>query len=186
MLVIMVGIRKLLDCVFTQRELKILDDALPEFSRKEKIEEEGDEENEDEEKGKEGNKDNAEFKRERLMSISLANGGIIKSTSSSSVNFSEEVNQLGLWSLIDNNLKPTGSSNGSSRRTSISGQIRNRRKSSILEPIFSPHSYPSIYEHDDDDTSLRLPTDALGFFRYATDELENYNNNYNKIIIIYI
>ncbi|KAB7498206.1 hypothetical protein Anas_06813 [Armadillidium nasatum] len=56
----MVGIRKLLDCVFTQRELKILDDALPEFSRKKIIEEEGDEENEDEEKGKEEIKDNAD------------------------------------------------------------------------------------------------------------------------------
>lgn len=36
----MVGIRKSLDWVFTQRELKILDDALPEFSRKKRISEE--------------------------------------------------------------------------------------------------------------------------------------------------
>ena len=39
----MVGVRKLLEFVFTQRELKILDDALPEFKRRTKIEEEGDE-----------------------------------------------------------------------------------------------------------------------------------------------
>lgn len=30
----MIGVRKSLDWVFTQRELKILDDALPEFSRR--------------------------------------------------------------------------------------------------------------------------------------------------------
>ena len=30
----MIGIRKCLDWVFTQRELKILDDTLPEFSRR--------------------------------------------------------------------------------------------------------------------------------------------------------
>ena len=35
----MIGVRKALDVVFTQRELKILDDILPEFSRKEKEEE---------------------------------------------------------------------------------------------------------------------------------------------------
>jgi len=33
-LVVMIGIRKLLDIVFTQRELKILDDIMPEPSKK--------------------------------------------------------------------------------------------------------------------------------------------------------
>lgn len=41
----MIGVRKSLDWVFTQRELKILDDALPEFSRRNQMsdDEEGDE-----------------------------------------------------------------------------------------------------------------------------------------------
>lgn len=30
----MIGIRKSLDCVFTKRELKILDDVMPEMNRK--------------------------------------------------------------------------------------------------------------------------------------------------------
>lgn len=34
MLVVMIGIRKSLDCVFTRRELKILDDVMPEFHKK--------------------------------------------------------------------------------------------------------------------------------------------------------
>lgn len=38
MLVVMIGIRKSLDFVFTRRELKILDDVMPEFSKKHKNE----------------------------------------------------------------------------------------------------------------------------------------------------
>lgn len=34
MLVVMIGIRKSLDCFFTRRELKILDDIMPEMSRR--------------------------------------------------------------------------------------------------------------------------------------------------------
>lgn len=33
----MIGVRKLLDYVFTKAELRILDDILPEFNRKQKI-----------------------------------------------------------------------------------------------------------------------------------------------------
>lgn len=36
MLVVMIGIRKSLDCIFTRRELKILDDIMPELSRRNK------------------------------------------------------------------------------------------------------------------------------------------------------
>lgn len=38
MLVVMIGIRKALDCIFTQRELKILDDIMPEISRRAPVE----------------------------------------------------------------------------------------------------------------------------------------------------
>lgn len=34
MLVVMIGIRKSLDCLFTRRELKILDDVMPEMTRR--------------------------------------------------------------------------------------------------------------------------------------------------------
>lgn len=35
MLVVMIGIRKSLDCIFTRRELKILDDVMPEITKRE-------------------------------------------------------------------------------------------------------------------------------------------------------
>lgn len=38
MLVVMIGIRKSLDCVFTHRELKILDDIMPEMSKRAAVE----------------------------------------------------------------------------------------------------------------------------------------------------
>jgi len=34
MLVVMIGVRKSLDCIFTRRELKILDDIMPEMSKR--------------------------------------------------------------------------------------------------------------------------------------------------------
>lgn len=40
MLLLLVGIRKLLDFVFTRHELKVLDDVFPQSKRKEKMEEE--------------------------------------------------------------------------------------------------------------------------------------------------
>lgn len=43
----MIGVRKLLDWAFTQRELKILDDTLPEFSRKKRMESDDDEDDEE-------------------------------------------------------------------------------------------------------------------------------------------
>lgn len=38
MLVVMIGIRKSLDLVFTKREMKILDDVMPEITRRAKAE----------------------------------------------------------------------------------------------------------------------------------------------------
>lgn len=38
MLVVMIGIRKSLDCIFTRRELKILDDIMPEMSKRAAVE----------------------------------------------------------------------------------------------------------------------------------------------------
>lgn len=38
MLIVMIGIRKSLDCIFTQRELKILDDVMPEMHKRATVE----------------------------------------------------------------------------------------------------------------------------------------------------
>ncbi|XP_026669422.1 electrogenic sodium bicarbonate cotransporter 1 isoform X4 [Ceratina calcarata] len=97
MLVVMIGIRKSLDFLFTQRELKILDDVMPETSMKDDLcqLESGEEQNESMGYGPSGN-----------IQISLANGNIMK-IPMSSINISEEVNKTGIWQQVnESNEKP--------------------------------------------------------------------------------
>ncbi|KOX70859.1 Sodium bicarbonate cotransporter 3 [Melipona quadrifasciata] len=93
MLVVMIGIRKSLDLVFTQRELKILDDVMPEPSKKHADDlrqlESGEEQNESMGYGPSGN-----------IQISLANGNIMK-IPMASINISEEVNKTGIWQQVN-------------------------------------------------------------------------------------
>ncbi|CAK9831182.1 Sodium-driven chloride bicarbonate exchanger [Anthophora retusa] len=93
MLVVMIGIRKSLDLLFTQRELKILDDVMPEPSKKHADDlrqlESGEEQNESMDYGPSGN-----------IQISLANGNIMK-IPMASINISEEVNKTGIWQQVN-------------------------------------------------------------------------------------
>nr|AJO70194.1 sodium bicarbonate cotransporter isoform 3 [Cherax cainii] len=96
MLVVMIGIRKSLDWIFTQRELKILDDTLPEFSRKKRMEIEVDDDEDEETKiGKE-----TISTAEGVMTIPLANGNVMK-VPMNPINISEEVNKSGVWMDIN-------------------------------------------------------------------------------------
>ncbi|XP_070523965.1 electroneutral sodium bicarbonate exchanger 1 isoform X9 [Cardiocondyla obscurior] len=93
MLVVMIGIRKSLDFIFTQRELKILDDIMPETTKKHADDlrklENGEEQNETMGYGPPGN-----------IQISLANGNIMK-IPLASINISEEVNKTGIWQQVN-------------------------------------------------------------------------------------
>ncbi|XP_011268907.2 electroneutral sodium bicarbonate exchanger 1 isoform X13 [Camponotus floridanus] len=93
MLVVMIGIRKSLDLMFTQRELKILDDIMPETSKKHAEElrklENGEDPTETMGYGPPGN-----------IQISLANGNIMK-IPLASINISEEVNKTGIWQQVN-------------------------------------------------------------------------------------
>ncbi|CAL4062275.1 unnamed protein product [Meganyctiphanes norvegica] len=90
MLVIMIIIRKLLDFVFTQRELKILDDALPEFKRKDRLvkEEESLLDVDINAKDPHG-----------MVTVPLVNGNVLK-VPHPSINISEELNKSGVWKDI--------------------------------------------------------------------------------------
>ncbi|KAF6214608.1 hypothetical protein GE061_009351 [Apolygus lucorum] len=86
MLVVMIGIRKSLDFFFTRRELKILDDVMPDTIKRAQ---------EDEESLGEGHQGNDN------LQIPLANGNVIK-IPLSSINISEEVNKTGIWKQVNN------------------------------------------------------------------------------------
>ncbi|KAK4328619.1 hypothetical protein Pmani_000990 [Petrolisthes manimaculis] len=132
MLVVMVGVRKCLDWVFTQRELKILDDTLPEFSRKTAIESEDDDDDDDDETkmGRETS--------EGMMTIPLANGNVMK-VPVNPINISEEVNKSGVWMDINKDQEkkqpnsPTKNSEDRSRNSCK--RCRRRKKSRTNEDV---------------------------------------------------
>lgn len=111
MLVVMIGIRKGLDFVFTQRELKILDDVMPETAKR--TEEElhlGDEEEKP-----------VDFTPTTNWQLSLSNGSVMK-IPLSSINITDEVNRTGIWKQVnngneqgDNNKKNSHSANTCSK-----------------------------------------------------------------------
>ncbi|XP_076313045.1 electroneutral sodium bicarbonate exchanger 1-like isoform X4 [Tachypleus tridentatus] len=114
MLVVMIFIRKLLDFIFTQRELKILDDVMPESTRK-KLEE-------DKRKLEEEEKNDTSTEKVGVIppnassgnvAIPLANGNILKipftkfkeeneqlNSDQSNINISEQLNKTGLWQSL--------------------------------------------------------------------------------------
>ncbi|KAL4715167.1 hypothetical protein ACJJTC_012214 [Scirpophaga incertulas] len=97
MLVVMIGIRKSLDFFFTRRELKILDDVMPEITKRnqDELRELGDDEI--------TNKGNPPPYQENLQ-IPLINGNIMN-IPLTSINISEEVNKTGIWKQVNNGIK---------------------------------------------------------------------------------
>lgn len=108
MLVVMVGIRKLLEKIFTREELRVLDDVLPEFSRKKKQEEH---DMLEEEKalmevsvgvGQEVGK--LPINESGNLEIPLASGNVMR-IPLDSCNISEELNRSGVWQGINKDNK---------------------------------------------------------------------------------
>lgn len=90
MLVVMIGIRKSLDFLFTRRELKILDDVMPETTKR----------TEEERRQLEGEEGNTDIDPTGNLQIPLANGNIMK-IPLASINISEEVNKTGIWKQVN-------------------------------------------------------------------------------------
>ncbi|XP_063891334.1 sodium bicarbonate cotransporter 3 isoform X6 [Helicoverpa armigera] len=97
MLVVMIGIRKALDLFFTRREMKILDDVMPEMTKRnqDELRELGDAED--------ATKSNPPSYQENLQ-IPLINGNIMN-IPLTSINISEEVNKTGIWKQVNNSNK---------------------------------------------------------------------------------
>jgi sodium bicarbonate transporter 10 len=93
----MIVVRKLLDYVFSQRELKILDDIMPENTkRKEEEELRMKDDFIETEVGK-----TLAIGESGNLQIPLANGNVMK-IPLSSVNITEEVNKTGIWKQVNN------------------------------------------------------------------------------------
>ncbi|XP_053204629.1 sodium-driven chloride bicarbonate exchanger-like isoform X3 [Panonychus citri] len=109
MLVVIIGVRACLDFFFTQRELKLLDDVMPDSARKKAEEEKED----DDSKGEED--DNQMIPNSSLgnVAIPLANGNILKipvnkfnaEPDQCHINITEQLAKSGTWKSIDQSQK---------------------------------------------------------------------------------
>nr|XP_037866591.1 electroneutral sodium bicarbonate exchanger 1 isoform X3 [Bombyx mori] len=135
MLVVMIGIRKSLDCFFTRRELKILDDVMPEMTKRnqDELRELGDAE--------ESNKSNPPAYQENLQ-IPLINGNIMN-IPLTSINISEEVNKTGIWKQVNSNNKSrndhknkSGKKNNKHKKNmSKNAQTEIERRLSVMDEV---------------------------------------------------
>ncbi|KAJ2944546.1 hypothetical protein O0L34_g3894 [Tuta absoluta] len=145
MLVVMIGIRKSLDLFFTRRELKILDDVMPEMTKRnqDELQEFG--------SAEESGKGNPPPYEENLQ-IPLINGNIMN-IPLASINISEEVNKSGVWKQVNscNKLKnngkdksKTGKKNNKHKKLSKTAQSEmERRLSTMTEVEEDDHSQKS-------------------------------------------
>ncbi|XP_029034023.1 electrogenic sodium bicarbonate cotransporter 1 isoform X8 [Osmia bicornis bicornis] len=145
MLVVMIGIRKSLDLLFTQRELKILDDVMPEPSKKHAEDlrqlESGEEQNESMGYGPAGN-----------IQISLANGNIMK-IPMTSINISEEVNKTGIWQQVnEGNEKP--------KQTKLISTGKQKKHSKKENSLMADETtrLTTMTEEDEDDSGISIKT----------------------------
>ncbi|XP_053696965.1 electrogenic sodium bicarbonate cotransporter 1 isoform X2 [Sabethes cyaneus] len=90
MLVVMIGIRKSLDLLFTRRELKILDDVMPEITKRA---------NADDLRQLEDGEDSGHHSADNLQ-LPLENGAL--NASKGKINISEEVNRTTIWKQVNN------------------------------------------------------------------------------------
>merc|ERR1719397_1260034 len=102
MLVVMIVVRKLLDRVFTKKELQVLDDILPAFKRHDRLDDEEALQKTDETEG--DLVGGGTFRQaDPGLQVDLDTGKIIKMpvTSQPQINITEELNKSGVWKSLE-------------------------------------------------------------------------------------
>ncbi|EGI60561.1 Sodium-driven chloride bicarbonate exchanger [Acromyrmex echinatior] len=145
MLVVMIGIRKSLDLMFTQRELKILDDIMPETTKKHaddlrKLE-----------NGEEHNETMGYGPPAGNIQISLANGNIMK-IPLASINISEEVNKTGIWQQVNEGNEKTKQSKS---LINVGKQKKHPKKNNSLIADETTR-LTTMTEEDEDDSGISI------------------------------
>ncbi|KAJ8686552.1 hypothetical protein QAD02_022346, partial [Eretmocerus hayati] len=143
MLVVMIGIRKSLDLMFTQRELKILDDVMPETHKKDAEDlrhlENGEDHNE-----------SIDFAPSGNLQIPLANGNIMK-IPLTSINISEEVNKTGIWKQVNEENNKNKKSNPTN-----AGKQKKHSKKDTGNATDETTRLTTMTEEDDDDVGISI------------------------------
>ncbi|TRY61887.1 hypothetical protein TCAL_09266 [Tigriopus californicus] len=167
MLVVMMGVRKSLDLVFSKTELKILDDILPEFKRREKLnkEELDSEVDPDYEAGLEKRRASLRY-TESSVEVPLANGNIMKIPVDSDINISEEMNKSGVWKSFEGSNSGADISEGNQGASSLK-----KRKSSAKRM--------SVVTEDEEDAGIRIKIDRPKSEHGTDEELRQLVKNEN-------
>lgn len=170
MLVVMIGVRKLLDFIFTQRELKVLDDIMPEHTKKKQ----------EEDKMKEAEREEFELKNALLpeassgnVAIALVNGNLIKvpmekykeAEELPQINITEQLSQTGLWQAIDQHNQHKGgnpSSGGGGAKAADDGSRKKKRgsKKDALNEEERKRLSTMAEEDDEEDCGITIRIDA--------------------------
>ncbi|XP_018317404.1 sodium-driven chloride bicarbonate exchanger isoform X1 [Mycetomoellerius zeteki] len=150
MLVVMIGIRKSLDLMFTQRELKILDDIMPETTKKHaddlrKLE-----------NGEDHNETMGYGPPAGNIQISLANGNIMK-IPLTSINISEEVNKTGIWQQVNEGNEKTKQSKS---LINVGKQKKHPKKDNSLLTDETTR-LTTMTEEDEDDSGISIKVDLI-------------------------
>ncbi|XP_018376187.1 PREDICTED: electroneutral sodium bicarbonate exchanger 1 isoform X4 [Trachymyrmex cornetzi] len=150
MLVVMIGIRKSLDLMFTQRELKILDDIMPETTKKHaddlrKLE-----------NGEDHNETMGYGPPAGNIQISLANGNIMK-IPLASINISEEVNKTGIWQQVNEGNEKTKQSKS---LINVGKQKKHPKKDNALMADETTR-LTTMTEEDEDDSGISIKVDLI-------------------------
>ncbi|XP_072936830.1 electroneutral sodium bicarbonate exchanger 1 isoform X3 [Epargyreus clarus] len=152
MLVVMIGIRKALDLFFTRREMKILDDVMPEITKRnqDELRELGDAEDTN-------NKNNPPAYQENLQ-IPLINGNIMN-IPLTSINISEEVNKTGIWKQVNNSNTVVNRSEPKDPKAK-SGKKNIKHKKLISKTAQSEieRRLSTMEEAEEDDPSMKFST----------------------------
>ncbi|XP_046736173.1 sodium bicarbonate cotransporter 3 isoform X4 [Diprion similis] len=154
MLVVMIGIRKSLDFFFTRREMKILDDVMPETSKKHAHDMQQLENGEDEEKslgfGTSGN-----------LQIPLANGNIMK-IPLASINISEEVNKTGIWQQVNEGNSTPGEKPKQPKIINVGKQKKHSRsKDTALLMADETTRLTTMTEEEEEDCGISIKVDLI-------------------------
>ncbi|XP_037076532.1 sodium bicarbonate cotransporter 3-like [Pollicipes pollicipes] len=186
MLVVMVGIRKLLERLFTSGELRVLDDAMPEFTRKKKQEESDWREEEQQALmevtvGVQQECGKLPINESGNLTIPLASGNVMR-IPLDSVNISEEVNRSGIWLGInkenkqpkprDADGKPVGEDGRKEERKHRSHRRHKngKREQSIEDPTATRLSTMHEEEEEDAGITIQRRRDLLRIERISSDE----------------
>lgn len=160
---VIILVRKCLDFVFTRQELKILDDVLPESTRRSRLEEKEKEKEAEKSGGAVGIVPNESSGN---VTIPLANGNVLKipvsklnsqddsATSSPSINISDQLTKSGVWKSIE------GQKTAANGKTKDGLKKRNVGKKDALSEEEQRRLSVMCEEDDEEDCGITIKVDA--------------------------